>query len=149
RASRVVFIAPMFRTGLAVDRYLAARDADADERADFLAALAHANRGAAPDDLDGTALAFRMTAPLLVIHDRLDREVPHKDGEVAAASWPDARMVTTIGLGHRRILDDAHVIALTRSFATGADVHTFVLDDAARIDRELADRELRRRATHS
>ncbi len=41
---------------------------------------------------------------LLVIHDRADREVPYTDGEALAMAWPHANLVTTTGLGHRRIL---------------------------------------------
>lgn len=47
---------------------------------------------------------------LLVVHDRDDREVPLVHGERLAALWPNARLVTTEGLGHRRILRDPSVV---------------------------------------
>lgn len=47
---------------------------------------------------------------LLVVHDREDREVYYRDGEELAMAWPRAELVTTVGLGHRRILQNAEVI---------------------------------------
>ncbi len=54
--------------------------------------------------------ASRIDAPLLVIHDRKDREVPFLHAEALATHWPGARRLTTEGLGHRRILQDPEVI---------------------------------------
>lgn len=48
--------------------------------------------------------------PALIIHDRNDRDVPLTDAEALAAHWPGAELMTTEGLGHRRILRDAGVI---------------------------------------
>lgn len=61
----------------------------------------------------------RPVPPLLVIHDRNDREVRWEDGAAIAGAWPDARLVTTEGLGHRRILRDAEVIAHLARFVSG------------------------------
>jgi pimeloyl-ACP methyl ester carboxylesterase len=52
----------------------------------------------------------RPVPPALVIHDREDKEVRWEDGAAIAGAWPAARLVTTQGLGHRRILRDATVI---------------------------------------
>lgn len=49
--------------------------------------------------------------PMLVIHDRDDREVRHTDGQALAAAWPHGTYVGTEGLGHRRILRDPEVIS--------------------------------------
>jgi pimeloyl-ACP methyl ester carboxylesterase len=49
------------------------------------------------------------STPLLVVHDRDDREVPWRDGADIARAWPDAALVTTSGLGHRRIMRDPAV----------------------------------------
>lgn len=40
----------------------------------------------------------------LVIHDRADAEAPHTVGVALVASWPNARLVSSDGLGHYRIL---------------------------------------------
>jgi len=144
RVGRVAFLAPMVAVDASVERYLAAVGLSGEARLGFRAALSDANRGAGPEELDGVVLAPRMTAPLLVVHDRDDREVPHDDGVTAANLWPGAGLITTVGLGHRKILGDAHVISLVRDFVAGAAPRNLVLDEAARLDRELADRELRR-----
>jgi pimeloyl-ACP methyl ester carboxylesterase len=67
-------------------------------------------------DLDVPRLAPRAPVPLLVVHDRGDREVPFADGEAIAAGWPGARLQATDGLGHRRILRDPGVVAATATF---------------------------------
>ncbi len=65
---------------------------------------------------DVTRLAPCQSAPLLVVHDRGDAEVPWQHGAAIAAAWPDAKLVTTDGLGHRRILRDPTVLAAAVSF---------------------------------
>ena len=53
----------------------------------------------------------------LVIHDRDDREVPYASADRIVRAWPDATLVATQGLGHRRILRDASVIERVVAFA--------------------------------
>lgn len=55
--------------------------------------------------------ARMMTAPLLIVHDREDRDTFYSEGAALAEAWPGARLMTTEGLGHRRILRDEQVIA--------------------------------------
>jgi len=57
-----------------------------------------------------------MRVPLLVIHDRDDREVGWGDGAAIAQSWPRAELVTTTGLGHHRIVSDPAVIRQVVTF---------------------------------
>ncbi len=57
-----------------------------------------------------------MRIPLLVIHDRDDREVRWDDGAAIAAAWPRAELVTTTGLGHHRIVSDGAVIQQVLGF---------------------------------
>jgi pimeloyl-ACP methyl ester carboxylesterase len=47
--------------------------------------------------------------PLLVIHDRQDKEVHHRDAIMLAGAWRGSDLLLTDGLGHRRILADAEV----------------------------------------
>ncbi|MEX2177851.1 MAG: alpha/beta fold hydrolase [Gemmatimonadaceae bacterium] len=51
------------------------------------------------------------TPPVLVVHDRDDRETAHEDGASIAAAWPNAVLRTTTGLGHYRILRDPGVVS--------------------------------------
>lgn len=52
----------------------------------------------------------------LVIHDQNDRDVRIESGLAVARAWRDARFKRTFGLGHRKILRDASVIAATVDF---------------------------------
>ena len=55
--------------------------------------------------------------PLLVVHDRRDRETSYEDSVSLVESWQGpARLISTDGLGHRRLLDDPHVIDETINF---------------------------------
>jgi pimeloyl-ACP methyl ester carboxylesterase len=63
------------------------------------------------ESIRGPALVRDRTEPLLLVHDRGDKEVPFDRGEAIAAAWPSAELVATEGLGHRRILQDASVIS--------------------------------------
>ncbi len=56
------------------------------------------------------------TPPVLVVHDRDDREVSWSDGAAIAEAWPESTLVTTTGLGHRRLLRDPVVLAEVASF---------------------------------
>ncbi len=57
-----------------------------------------------------------MTLPLLIVHDRRDGEVAWEQGEAIAHAWPGAELVTTDGLGHRRILRDPAVVMRAAAF---------------------------------
>lgn len=61
----------------------------------------------------------RNVPPALIVHDRDDKEVPWTNGAAIAGAWPGARLVTTDGLGHRRILRDEAVIAQLAAFIYG------------------------------
>jgi pimeloyl-ACP methyl ester carboxylesterase len=52
----------------------------------------------------------------LVFHDPADEEVPYSEAECIVRDWPAARLVRVEGVGHRRILKAAPVIAETVDF---------------------------------
>lgn len=54
--------------------------------------------------------AARANTPALIVHDYDDDEIPVEEAESLAAHWPQARLMLTRGLGHRRILRDAEVV---------------------------------------
>jgi len=68
------------------------------------------------EELELARVAPRLTAQALVIHDRDDRMVPWKQGAAVAQYWRGARLVTTQGLGHGRILMDDAVISAAVAF---------------------------------
>ena len=65
---------------------------------------------------DVIELAPALSAPLLVVHDRGDAEIPWQHGAAIARAWRGAEMLMTEGLGHRRILRDPDVVATTAAF---------------------------------
>ncbi|HET7747339.1 MAG TPA: alpha/beta fold hydrolase [Vicinamibacteria bacterium] len=69
-----------------------------------------------------TPMVSRIEAPLLVVHDRDDRETPWEDGEAVAAAAPRGTLVLTQGLGHRRILRDRDLAETIADFAAGGSV---------------------------
>ena len=70
-------------------------------------------------DLEISRLAPRLRAEALVIHDRQDTQVSWKQGAALARHWPGARLMTTQGLGHGRILEDDAVARAAVDFIAG------------------------------
>jgi pimeloyl-ACP methyl ester carboxylesterase len=60
--------------------------------------------------------ARTLDIPALIVHDRDDREVPWRQGEMIATAWPGAQWLATRGLGHRRILRDAATVQAVVDF---------------------------------
>lgn len=73
------------------------------------------------DELSLPKLASSLLAPLLVVHDRADSEVPWSEGQLIVGAWHGARLLTTSGLGHRRILRDDAVVASIIDFVSEGD----------------------------
>lgn len=120
-AGRLVFIAPLADPMPYAYRFTGALGLSDRSRPAFqrrITALIDRD----PAELSVPAVAGRAgpgeLPPLLVIHDRHDREIGYADGCAVAAAWPGSRLLTTDGLGHRRILADPAVIAATVAFAT-------------------------------
>jgi pimeloyl-ACP methyl ester carboxylesterase len=70
-------------------------------------------------DLEIARLAPRLRAEALVIHDRHDAQVPWRQGAALARHWPGARLMSTQGLGHGRILEDDAVARAAVAFIAG------------------------------
>ena len=71
------------------------------------------------EEIEPARLAQRLGARALVIHDRDDRMVPWTQGARVAALWPHARLLSTDGLGHGRILADEAVARAAADFISG------------------------------
>jgi pimeloyl-ACP methyl ester carboxylesterase len=65
-----------------------------------------------------TMAAQFATPPLLLVHDRQDAETGWSDSAAIARAWPHARLVTTSGLGHRRLLRAPAVVFEVVEFVT-------------------------------
>jgi pimeloyl-ACP methyl ester carboxylesterase len=70
-------------------------------------------------ELELSRLAPRLGAAALVIHDRDDRIVPWTQGASFARHWRGARLHSTDGLGHGRILQDESVVQAAADFIAG------------------------------
>jgi pimeloyl-ACP methyl ester carboxylesterase len=70
-------------------------------------------------ELEVSRLAPRLKAPALVIHDRADGIVPWTQGAALARAWPGARLLSTEGLGHGRILESETVLRAAADFIAG------------------------------
>jgi pimeloyl-ACP methyl ester carboxylesterase len=66
--------------------------------------------GIAPEKADMCAMFNDLHLPGVLIHCEDDTEVLFENAERIHAAWPQARLMTTQGLGHRRILKDPEVI---------------------------------------
>jgi len=70
--------------------------------------------------LDIVEMAKSETTPILVVHDRKDSEIPFSHAQEFHAKCGDKiATFTTDGLGHRRILRDAAVVARVCEFVDG------------------------------
>ena len=70
-------------------------------------------------ELEIARVAPLLRAEALVIHDRQDTQVPWRQGAALARHWPGARLMSTVGLGHGRILEDDAVARAAVDFIAG------------------------------
>jgi pimeloyl-ACP methyl ester carboxylesterase len=150
-AGRAVFLAPPADPADWAGRF-AARLGVSPRVMDDMRARSERWLGASWSEVSLTGLlSLDQATPLLVVHDRDDRDVPFDHGRAVASRWAGARLVETAGLGHRRILRDAGVVAQAVSFVVGAptsvgdcgDAAVGCLTGLASLERYLDDRESR------
>lgn len=113
-----------------------------DLRGGTLAETRHrieASVGVPFEALDAATLGPAIRAPLLVVHDRGDRNVPFADAERWSSLVRTAGLLATEGLGHQRILRDGPTIARTISFVTATDLPARARSRSPHLD-EVADR---------
>jgi pimeloyl-ACP methyl ester carboxylesterase len=116
-APRNVFIAPAPLASRAIGGFsemLALEDTDKNAMIDRITV----DSGVSFEDLSVERMVGDRDAGLLIIHDEGDREVSYEQAQILAATWPCAQLVTTAGLGHRRILREPAVLAEAVAYAT-------------------------------
>lgn len=116
-AARNVMIAPNVLVDDAIARFARAVALDEGDVEKLEQTLARVN-GVTSDALRLEPLVGRREAALLIVHDRLDREVPFVHAERLAETWRQAKLHPTEGLGHRRILRDEGVIGQVVEFVS-------------------------------
>jgi pimeloyl-ACP methyl ester carboxylesterase len=135
RLPRAVFISPPARP---VDwaQVFAERLGVTDDVMSLMRRRAEKRLGVSWSDLDIPSFAGGLTTELLVVHDRDDAEVRWSDGAQLARAWPGAQLVTTSGLGHRRILRAPEVVAQVVAFLAGGVTPA---TEAAELEADLFD----------
>jgi pimeloyl-ACP methyl ester carboxylesterase len=114
-ARRAVFIAPSANANSYSEQFASLLGV-ADPVMESMRARLERRLGFEWENMNIPALAPAMRIPLLVIHDRGDREVPWDNGAAIARAWPGAELVTTAGLGHHRIVNDPAVVRQVLTF---------------------------------
>ena len=117
-ANRAVLIAPPADVAAAADRFAAFVGLAEHLRGRMHRAL-EARASVRLADLSAHDNVRDIDRPALIIHDLDDREVPWAEGERYARYWPSSRLLSTVGLGHNRILGDTRVIGALLDFLRG------------------------------
>ncbi len=113
---RIAFVSPFAKPYEAIAPFARAIGATARTRARFEADVQQ-RLGRSWNEFDVPDLPVtRQPGAVLVVHDREDREVAYGEGVAIARSWPGAELHSTQGLGHRRLLEDAAVVARVAAF---------------------------------
>lgn len=120
-AERLILIAPAADLEAAGNRFIRFVRLGEHLRDPFFRWFEH-RTGVAPRDLAAHRHVPMLGQPGLIVHDLDDREVPWEEGERYARYWPGARLLTTQGLGHHKVLDAPEVIDASIAFARGENV---------------------------
>jgi pimeloyl-ACP methyl ester carboxylesterase len=144
---QLVFVGPATAPSRYLRGFLDMVAAPEPVRAAFYATIRD-RLGVAAEEVD---IAPLRDVPLLVVHDADDREVPWKAAASLTRTWPGASLVTTQGLGHRRVLADASVVHAVTRFVRGLGASAcacgrVTTPGGAWCDRCALDRELYRPA---
>jgi alpha-beta hydrolase superfamily lysophospholipase len=136
RAPRNVMVAPNVLIDDAIRRFARMAGLDETDRIALEHRLA-TQTGLGIEALRLPELTGVRDDALLVIHDRDDREVDFEHGKQLAATWPNAQLHETFGLGHRRVLREDDVIAKVVEFVRHG-VAQPSSDLVREVDRQLA-----------
>jgi pimeloyl-ACP methyl ester carboxylesterase len=115
QTERVVFLAPSANPG-AYTKYFAEALGIPPEIRARMEQLFERQFGFRWEEFEVTQSVRCLTTPLLVFHDREDREVAWTDGESLARAWQGAELVTTQGLGHTKIVHDPDIVRQAVAF---------------------------------
>lgn len=117
---RLVLVAPMVESVPLVDQFQAALGFGPRTRREFERAVRE-SVGIPLTEFDARVQAAHSDPlPTLVVADRADRQTPHAAAADLARAV-GAQLVTTDGLGHRRILRDPAVVGRVVDFVVGRD----------------------------
>ncbi|MES1153550.1 MAG: alpha/beta hydrolase [Rhodanobacter sp.] len=118
RAEQLILVAPAADMKAAARRFFRFVHLAGYLREPFYAWL-HRRTGVHIDELQLERKLPMLGQPALIVHDLDDTDVPWGEGERYAQQWAGARLYTTEGLGHRRVLDAPEVIDAALAFMRG------------------------------
>jgi predicted alpha/beta hydrolase family esterase len=72
--------------------------------------------GLNPKDINIGQIGSKLATPVLVVHDKDDKAVNYNSALTLKSEWTSLEILTTEGLGHRRILKDKHVTSRVADF---------------------------------
>jgi pimeloyl-ACP methyl ester carboxylesterase len=125
-ADRLILVAPAADMKAAAGRFFRFVRLAGYLREPFYAWL-HRRTGVHIDELRVERMLPALGQPALIVHDLDDTDVPWGEGERYAQYCTGARLYTTQGLGHRRVLDAPEVIDAAVAFVRGENVGTRVI----------------------
>jgi pimeloyl-ACP methyl ester carboxylesterase len=109
QTEKLVLIAGPSRYEIVVGNYLKFAGLSPRSQEYFKDSLAK-KVGLSDRNLNVGKIGSSLHIPVLVVHDKEDKEVRYQAALDIKEAWPEAQVVTTQGLGHRRILKDSHVV---------------------------------------
>lgn len=120
-ASRVILIAPASNPVAATERFTRQLGLVEGMVARILAYLEQ-QVGVTTRELTAATRAVALGMPMLVAHDFADPVVPWEEGESCVRTWSGARLLSTHGLGHNRIVDDPGILEAGLRFLCGETI---------------------------
>lgn len=129
RARKLVLVAPAADMDAAATRYFRFVGLGEHLRRPFYDWLVR-RTGLSVADVQMHRHVAALGQPGLIVHDLDDDEVPWDEGERYARHWPGARLLTTQGLGHHRVLDAPEVMQAVLAFVRGETVGERVVASA-------------------
>ena len=72
--------------------------------------------GLNPEDINIGQIGSKLNTPTLVVHDKDDKAVKYQSALMLKKEWPTIEVLTTEGLGHRRVLKDKSVTKHVANF---------------------------------
>jgi len=103
--NKVVTIGSPFLFSDVLERFAKYMDLPPRARKSFIDRV-EAFTGRSWDETRGDVVAPKVKQPTLIVHDEQDKEIPFSDALALEKAIPNATILKTSGLGHRRILRD-------------------------------------------
>lgn len=115
KAEKLVLVAGPSRYEIVVNNYLKFIGLSSISQRHFLRSLEQ-KVGMPASEMNVGRIGSELNIPVLVVHDEGDKEVRYKAALEIQEAWPQAELLATQGLGHRRILKDAVVTGKVAEF---------------------------------